>query len=143
MAATNVYGYLLTLKIGTKIIKGLETTGLKIKPNFEEILLKENAGVPTDDFIDYDTEMSFAGKTIERDSGESSTHEDFETIRVAAAGGSSVTFIYGRTVVGEKQVTGTAYITDYSEDAGSEKKHGGFSGSLKAVKGTVTFGTQA
>ena len=43
MAATNVYGYLLTVKWGTKIIKGLETTGLKIDPRFEEILLKENA----------------------------------------------------------------------------------------------------
>lgn len=142
MAATNVYGYLLTLKIGGKIIKGLETSGLKIKPNFEEILLKEDAGVPTDDFIDYNTEMSFAGKTIERDTGEQSTHEDFETIRVAASQGSQVAFVYGRTVQGEKQVTGYGFITDYSEDAGSEKKLAGFSGALKAKKGTVTFGTQ-
>lgn len=143
MAATNVYGYLLTLKIGTKIIKGLETTGLKIKPNFEEILLKENAGVPTDDFIDYDTEMTFAGKTIERDSGESTTHEDFETIRVAAAAGSQVAFVYGRTVQGEQQVAGYGFITDYSEDGGSEKKLAGFSGALKAKKGSVQFQAQA
>jgi len=140
MAETYVYGYLLTLKIGGKIIKGLETNGLKIKPNFETILLKENQGVPSEDFIDYDAEFSFSGRTIECDSTESSTHEDFETIRAAAASGAKVTFVYGRTVTGEKQVTGSAIITDYSEEGGSEKKLGTFSGSLKAIKGTVTFG---
>jgi len=143
MVAINVYGYLLTLKIGDKIIKGLETAGLKIKPNYETILLKEDEGVPTDDFVDYDAEMSFSGRTIERDSEESTTHEDFETIREAASTGSTVTFVYGRMAAGEKQVTGSAKITDYSEDAGSEKKLGTFSGSLKAIKDTVVFSTQS
>ena len=102
MVAINVYGYLLTLKIGDKIIKGLETAGLKIKPNYETILLKEDEGVPTDDFVDYDAEMSFSGRTIERDSEESTTHEDFETIREAASTGSTVTFVYGRMAAGKK-----------------------------------------
>ena len=139
MAETKVYGYMLTLKIGGKLIKGLETTGLKIKPNFEEILLKANEGVPTDDFIDYDQEMTFAGKTIEMDSEESSTHEDFETLRVAAKTGAEVAFSYGRMAAGEKITYGTATITDYSEDGGSEKKMASFSGALKAKKGSVTY----
>jgi hypothetical protein len=143
MAATNVYEYLLTLKIGTKLIKGLETAGLKIKPNFEQILLKADAGVPVDDFVDFDADMPFGGKTIEMDSAESTTHEDFETIRVAASTGATVTFVYGRTATGEKQVTGSAKITDYSEDSASAKKLASFSGNLKAIKGTVTFGVQA
>jgi hypothetical protein len=141
MAETKVYGYMLTVKWGTKLIKGLETTGLKIKPNFEEILLKSQAGVPVDDFVDYDVEMSIAGKTIERDSAESTTHEDFETLREAASVGAEVAFIYGRMVSGEKIVSGTGTIRDYSEDGGSEKKLASFSGGIKAKKGTVTFGT--
>ncbi len=141
MAETKVYGYMLTLKIGAKLIKGLETTGLKIKPNYEEILLKANEGVPTDDFIDYDQEMTFGGKTIEMDSEESTTHEDFETIREAAKTGATVSFAYGRMSAGEKITYGNGKITDYSEDGGSEKKLASFSGALKAVKGSVTYGT--
>lgn len=141
MSATNVYGYMLTLLIGGKLIKGLETTGLKIKPNYESILLKEDEGVPTDDFIDYDQEMPFAGKTIEMDTGESTTHEDFETIRAAAKTGATVSFSYGRMSAGEKITYGNAKITDYSEDGGSEKKHASFSGALRAIKGSVTDGT--
>jgi hypothetical protein len=141
MVGTKVYGYLLTIKWGTKIIKGLKTTGLKIKPNFEEILLKEQAGVPVDDFIDYDVDMSIAGDTWEKDTSEASTHEDFETLREAASVGASVAFVYGRMVAGEKIVSGNAKLTDWSEDGGSEKKPGSWSGSMKAVKGSVTFGT--
>ena len=142
MAATNVYGYLLTVKWGTKIIKGLETTGLKIDPKFEEILLKEHAGVPVEEFVDFDTEMGCGGKTIERDSGEATTHEDFETLREATAVGAVVAFVYGRTVTGEKQVTGTGTLRGWSEECGSEKKLGSFSFTIKAKKGTVTFGVQ-
>src|SRR4030042_6053214 len=105
MAATNVYQYLLTVKWGTKLIKGLKTTGLKIDPHFETSLLKEDAGVEVDDFIDYDAEMSCAGETIERDTTESTTHEDFETIREASSVGALVAFIYGRIASGEKQIT--------------------------------------
>ena len=141
MAETKVYGYMLTIKYGTKLIKGLETTGLKIKPNFETILLKEQAGVEVDDFIDFDADLSIAGKAIEMDTAESSTHEDFETLRVAASVGAEVAFVYGRMATGEKIASGTATIRDWSEDAGSEKKMAGWSGSLKVKKGSVTFGT--
>ena len=140
MAETKVYGYLPSIKWGTKLIKGLEATGLKIKPNFDDILLKAQAGVPVKDFIDFDTTMSISGKTIERDAGESGTHEDYETLRAACAAGASVAFVYGRFVSGEKIVSGTGVLTDWSEDAGSEKKLGGWSGSLEADKGSVTFG---
>jgi hypothetical protein len=140
MARTNVYGYLLSVKWGTKLIVGLETTGLKIKPNFDEVLLKANAGVPTDDFIDFDAEMSIAGKAIERDSGETATYEDYETLREATAAGAEVAFVYGRFISGEKIVSGTATLRDWSEDAGSKKEKATWSGSMKAKKGTVTFG---
>lgn len=141
MAQTKIYGYLLSFKWGTKLIVGLETTGLKLKANFEEILLKEQAGVPVDDFIDYDIDLTFAGKAMERDSGQSGTHEDFETLREAAAAGAEVAFVYGRFVQGEKIVSGTCTLRDWSEDAGSKKEMAGWSGSAKAKKGSVTFTT--
>ena len=140
MAATKVRGYMLNIKWGTKLIKGLETTGLKIKPNYEEILLKANNGVPTDELVDYDVELTFGGKTYERDGTESTTHEDFETLREAAAAGAEIAFVYGRFSTGEKTVIGTGQIVDFSEDANS-KDTGTFSGSIKAKKGTVTFPT--
>lgn len=143
MAETKVYGYMLTLKWGTKLIKGLETTGLSLKANFEEICLKADAGVPTDDFIDFDTDLKFSGKTIEKDSGESASHQDFEELRVALSTGAEVAFIYGRMVSGEKQCTGTLTLREWNEDAGSKKEMGTWSGSAKAKKGTVTFGTMA
>ena len=131
---------MLNLKWGGKLIKGLETSGLKIKPNFEEILLKANNGVPTSEIIDFDVDMSFAGKTYEMDAGESVTNEDYETLRVAASQGAEVAFVYGRFVAGEKIVTGIGQLVDYSED-GNSKDTGSFSGSIKAKKGSVAFTT--
>jgi hypothetical protein len=143
MAETKVYGYMLTIKYGTKLIKGLETTGLKIKPNFDPILLKSMSGVEVDDFIDYDADLSIAGKAIERDSTESATHEDYETLREASTLGAEVAFIYGRMVTGEKIWSGRATIRDWGEDAGSEKKLASWSGSMKVTKGSAAFGTSA
>lgn len=132
---------MLNLKIGDKLIVGLETTGLKMKANFDSMLLKVDEGNEVDEFIDYDTDLSFAGRTIERDTTESATHEDFETIREALADGDEVSFVYGRFTAGEKIVTGTATIREWSEDAGSQKQLGNWSGSLHAKKGTVGFTT--
>ena len=131
---------MLTLKWGGKIIKGLETTGFKVKPNYEEILLKEHAGNPAQEYLDTDADLTFSGKAYERDGTESSTHEDFETLRQAASVGAEVVFIYGRFTTGKKRVTGTGKITDYSEE-GNSKDTATFSGSIKVKKGTVTFPT--
>jgi hypothetical protein len=143
MAETKVYGYMLTLKWGTKLIKGLETVGLSIKPNFEPILLKEHNGVEVDDFIDYDADLSISGKTIEMGAEQAATHEDFETLREAASVGAEVAFVYGRMTAGEKTVSGIATIRDWKEDPGSEKKLASWSGSMKVKKGSVTFGVSA
>jgi hypothetical protein len=140
MADTKVYQYQLTIKWGTKLIKGLETTGFKNKPNFDEVLLKENEGNASKEFVDCDTEMSIAGKTLAKDG---STFEDFETLRVASAAGAQVAFVYGRMTQGAQQVTGYGYLTDWSEDGGSEKKMGNWSGAITAKKGTVQYGVQA
>jgi hypothetical protein len=131
--------YQLTIKWGTKLITGLETTGLKIKPNHEDVLLKANAGNPTKEFVDFDTTMSIAGKTY----GVEANEENFETLRQAAAIGAQVAFIYGRFTQGNQQVSGYCIMTDWSEDAGSEKKAGSWSGNIEAIKGSVSFGNQA
>jgi hypothetical protein len=139
MADTKVYAYALTIKYGGKIIKGLETTGFKNKPNFDTVLLKEDEGNEDEEFVDCDTEMSIAGKTLQRDGAQSATHEDFETLRVASSIGAQVAFVYGRMAQGAQQVTGYGRLRDWSEDAGSEKKMGTWSGSIKAKKGTVNY----
>jgi hypothetical protein len=138
MAATKVLGYELSLKWGTKLIMGLETAGLKIKPNFETLLLKENQGEAVEELVDFDTTFSFGGKTFTLETGEGTTHEDFQSLRAAAAAGASVAFVYGRFVVGKKIVTGTGVLTDFSEDANS-KDIATFSGSIVADKGSVEF----
>lgn len=130
--------YRLTIKWGTKLITGLETTGLKIKPNHEDVLLKANAGNPAKEFVDSDLSMSLSGKTYDPATGE----ENFETMRHAAFLGAQVAFIYGRFVQGNQQISGYAILSDYSEDAGSEKKPGTFSLNADAIKGSVSFGTQ-
>jgi hypothetical protein len=139
MAEINVLAYMLTIKLGTKLIKGLETTGVKFKPNFETSLLKEDAGNEVDEFIDYDADLSIAGKTIKMDSGDSSTVEDFETLREASTVGSEITFVYGRMVSGSRIFSGTGTIRDWGEDAGSEKKLASWSGSIKLKKGSGSF----
>lgn len=140
MATTRIKGFMLTLKWGGKFIRGLETTGFKIKPNYEEILLKENAGNPVNEYTDTDADLSFSGKTYERDGTEGATHEDFETLREAASLGAEVAFIYGRFTATKKRVSGVGKITDYSEEANS-KDTGTFSGTIKVKKGSVTFPT--
>ena len=129
---------MLNLKIGVNLIRGLETTGLKIKPNYEETILKENAGSAVDEFVDFDTDLTFGGKTYEKDGAEA--YEDFETLREAAFGGAEVDFVYGRFEDGEKIVSGSGVFTDFSEEANS-KDTGTFSGSIKATKGSVVFET--
>lgn len=136
MSATRVKGFMLNLKIGTKLIRGLETTGLKIKPNFEEVQLKEYAGAAVEELVDFDTDFSFSGKTYEKDGVEA--WEDFETLREAAFAGAEVDFVYGRFTAGEKIVTGSGVFSDFSEE-GNSKDTGTFSGSIKATKGTVDF----
>jgi hypothetical protein len=138
MARVKVLGYSLTLKWGTKLISGLETTGLKLKPNFETLLLKENEGEAQEELVDFDTNLTFSGKTFLNESGDGTTHEDFVTLRSAAAAGAEVAFVYGRFTVGKKTVAGTGVLVDFSEDANS-KDIGTFSGSIEAKKGTVTF----
>lgn len=140
MDGTKVSAYLLSLKIGGKLIKGLETTGLQGKANFEELLLKEMNGVKEKDFDSCDWTFSFSGKTVEMDSGESATHEDFETLRVAMNTGASLSFVYGRMAAGEKIVSGTCVINSWGEDAGSEKTMGTWSGQAE-VTGDPVFGT--
>jgi hypothetical protein len=131
--------YQLTIKWGGKLITGLETTGFKIKPNHEDILLKANDGKPTKEFVDFDTNLSISGKTY----GVETNQENFETLRVASAMGAQLPFIYGRHTQGSQQVSGYAILTDWGEDAGSEKKAGSWSGSIEAIKGSVSFGNQA
>lgn len=140
MSETRVSAYMLSMKVGTKLIKGLETTGLQGKANFEELLLKDMSGVKEKTFDSVDWTLSFSGKTVEMDAGESSTHEDFETLRAAMNTGAAVNFVYGRFSAGEKVVSGSCIIVDWSEDAGSEKTMGSWSGSAE-VSGAVTFGT--
>ena len=141
MAVTKVKGYMLNIKWGDKLIRGLQTSGIKMKPNYEEILLKSSDGDPDDDIIDYDSEFTASGQTYERDSGESGTYEDYETLREAAAAGAVVAFVYGRfSIVDEKIVSGNAQITDYSEE-GNSKDTGNFSITFKAVRGSISFTT--
>lgn len=129
----------LTLKWNGKLITGLETTGFAIKPNHENILLKANGGNAAKEFEDYDMTMSISGKTY----GVETNEENFELLRVASTLGAQMPFIYGRFSQGNQQVSGYAIITDWKEDAGSEKKAASWSGSLEAIKGSVSFGNQA
>lgn len=130
--------YELTIKWGTKLITGLVTTGLKIKPNFESILLKSNSGVEAKEFDYSDLSMSIAGKTYDN----TGTEENFESLRHASYLGTQVAFIYGRFTPGAQQVSGYAVLTDWSEDTGSEKKAGDWSGSMEAIRDSITFGVQ-
>lgn len=141
MAEEKVMQYMLTIKLGAKLIKGLETTGLKFKPNFETSLLKEDEGNEVDEFIDYDADLTIAGKTKKMDSGDSATVEDFESLREASTIGAEVTFVYGRMLAGNRVYSGVATIRDWGEDAGSDRKMASWSGSLKVRKGSASFST--
>lgn len=136
-----IFAYQLTLKWNGLLIKGLETTGLKFKPNFEETLLKEDEGNAVQEFIDFDTDLTFSGKTKGKETAEASTHEDFESLSEAATTGAEVEFVYGRMEAGARIVSGTCILMDWSEDADSKKAMGAWSGSAKGKKGTVEIGT--
>jgi hypothetical protein len=137
---TPVKGYQINLRVGAKIIMGLETLGFSQKPNFEEIALKESGGNITEELIDFDTAITANSRTYAITS-ETATHNDYNTLRLAAKTGASLAFVYGRLVSGQKIVSGNAYITSYTEDADSTKGTGKFTLALEAVKGSVTHGT--
>jgi len=139
MDGTRIFQYQLTVKWGTKLIKGLKAVAYKSTANTEETLLKENEGVPFEEMLDFDVDISISGETWQPGSSESSTLESFESLREAI--GDSVSFVYGNMATGGKIVTGTATLKDWSEDAGSDKKAATWSGTLKATRGTVAFST--
>jgi hypothetical protein len=138
MLGERIKGYRLNIQIGDNSIRGLETAGLKIKPNFEETILKEMNGSAEEELTDFDTQLTFAGKCYQKDGAEA--WEDFETLRELAFAGTNVSFTYGIIEAGESVITGTGVITDISEDANS-KDTGTFSGTLDADKGSVQYGT--
>lgn len=138
MLGERIKGYRLNIQVDDNTIRGLETAGLKIKPNFEETILKEMNGTAEEELTDFDTTMSFGGKTYEKDGAEA--WEDFETLRELCFAGTQIDFTYGILEAGEAVVTGTGVITDISEDAGS-KDTGTFSGTIEADKGSVEFTT--
>jgi len=140
MALTPVKGYQVTLKVGAKIILGLETLGFSQKPNFEEIALKEDEGDITEELVDFDSTFTASSRTYAI-STESATHNDYLTLRLAAKAGTAIAFVYGRMVSGKPIVSGNAYITGFTEDADSTKQTAKFTLNLEAVKGSVTFGT--
>jgi hypothetical protein len=133
-----IKGYRLNIQVGNNKIRGLETAGFKIKPNYEETILKEMAGSAEEELIDFDAQMTFSGKCYEKDGAE--TWHDFETLRELAFAGTQISFTYGLLEVGEAVVTGTGVITDFGEDANS-KDTATFSGTIDADKGSVAFGT--
>jgi hypothetical protein len=134
-----VQQYALTIKLNSKLITALETTGYSQKPNYDDVLLKSNEGNATKEFVDTDYTLDISGKTY----GVVSNEENFETMRVACALGTQFPFIYGRFSQGNQQVSGYGVLTSWKEDAGSEKKAGGWSGTIEAIKGSVSFGNQA
>lgn len=136
MAETKIYSYMLNLLVGGKIIKGLVTSGLQIKPNFEELILKEDEGVAQKEIKDSELELPFSGKTIERDILEILTHEDFETLRAASLAGTEIVFSYGSHDTGRITV-GSGRLTSFGETAGSEKVLGDFSGTLSAKNSSI------
>jgi hypothetical protein len=137
MLGERIKGYRLNIQVGDNKIRGLETAGLKIKPNFEETILKEMNGSAEEELTDFDTQLTFGGKTYQKDGSES--WEDFETLRELAFAGTNIEFTYGILEEGGDVVTGTGVITDFGEDANS-KDTGSFSGTIDADKGSVEFG---
>lgn len=135
-----VKGHEINLRVGAKIILGLETLGFSEKPNYEEIGLKEDAGNMIEELVDFDATFTATSRTY-KITTEASTHNDYNTLRLAAKAGTVVAFVYGTFVNGRKIVTGNAYITGYSEDADSTKGTGKYTLNLEAVKGSVNFTT--
>ena len=130
--ATRVPGYALAVKIGDKIIAGLITTGFKEKPNYEEVLHKEHAGVPDEDIEDSSRELSCSGQTYRRTPGEADAYEDYETIREAAAAGTDIVFSYYNPLTQAVYNSGVGRIIDFGEDANS-KDTGTYSFTIKAT----------
>ena len=130
--ATKVPGYALAVKIGDKIIAGLITSGFKEKPNYEEVLHKEHAGMPDEDLDDSARELSCSGQTYRRTAGEVDAYEDYETIREAAAAGSDIAFSYYNPQTESEYISGIGKIIDFSEDANA-KDTGTYSFTIKEI----------
>lgn len=135
--------YKVSLRVATRIFAGHTENGLTIKPNFEEVLLKSYNGSAVDEIVDYDVEMTVTGLTYEKAIAEAATHYDFTELRSLAASGGTLAFVYGEFTPGEAMVSGNAKITEFSETEGSGANAGTWNAKLKAVKGTVVFGTYA
>jgi hypothetical protein len=129
---TQAYKFALT--IDAHAVSGLETTQLKITPNFEEELLKANSGNPAKTLKDFDTEVAIGCKAY-RNSGD----EDFETMRVYGAQGTQHAFVYGDPA--GYTVTGYCKVIDHSENTDSLNT-GTWNGTIKAIKGTVHFSNE-
>lgn len=131
-ARTEAYKFILT--IDGDNVSGLETTQLKITPNFEEELLKANSGNPAKTLKDFDLEVSIGCKTY-TNSGD----QDFQTLRELAAAGTEKDFVYGNPA--GATISGHCKVIDHSENTASVET-GTWNGTIKAVKGTVVFSNE-
>jgi len=132
--------YKISILVGTRIFAGQTENGSSIKPNFETVLLKEDEGNETEEFVDFDYEMNVSGLTYKKATGEASTHYDYSDLRAMSSSGGTVAFVYGEMAAGEAIVSGNAKISEFNEAENSSKQAGTWSCKLRAVKGTVVFG---
>ena len=135
--------YKISILVGTRIFAGQTENGSSIKPNFETVLLKEDEGNETEEFVDFDYEMNVSGLTYKKATGEASTHYDYSDLRAMSSSGGTVAFVYGEMTAGEAIVSGNAKISEFTEAENSSKQAGTWSCKLRAVKGTVVFGNYA
>jgi len=132
--STRTQAYKFVVTLNGDAIAGLETTQLKITPNFEEELIKSNLGNPAKTLKDFDVELVCGCKTYNQ-----SGDEDFETIRAYSAAGAEHDFSY---TDGTETITGKCKVVDHSENTDSLAT-GTWNVTLKAVKGTVVFSNES
>lgn len=132
----------ISIRVGDRIFAGHTENGLSIKPNFEPVLLKQIGGKNVEQFVDSDVEFNVVGLTYKRTPEEAGIYHDYTDLRMMAAIGGEVEFLYGDLASLNDLASGIAKVIEFNETTGSSKNAGNWNCKLRAVKGTVMFGLQ-
>lgn len=132
--------YNIILKPNDLILAGQTDVDFSIEHPTEEVLEKENDGVPTKEKTGVVSRtFSVSGLQKVKEAGEDATHVDRHDIIDMVEGSSTVPFIYGDKSTGGIIYTGNLHVVSYSESSGSSGR-GTYTINCE-VSGTVTQST--
>jgi len=124
-----------------KVFGGTTSNSFDLTAITKESITKEDAGTKQQTVTGYEAEFSVEGLVEINAAGDTTTRIDKDTLIGFILNKTVISFYYGTTATGNKQYSGSAICTKYSESSNSEDE-ATYSASFK-LSGALTVNTNS